>query len=213
MLLVLAAAGCGDPEVTAPSPPAVPSEAVVRWLEAVDQGDVTEAAATTVDGSLAMTLALENAMAADQMADLVTNGVPEAMASSYWASFAEGFEDFAGRPLSTLSVGAHTEFDSEGSTYAAVTVTGRADSEALVFTRLEDDGGWAVDLVATLSSGFLEVMVRTYEELPNSAAGDTVRAAYRDLIAPSLWATLAAGEADDAFTRDALGLLERIDAD
>jgi hypothetical protein len=109
-------------------------------------------------------------------------------------------------------VGDHTEFASEGSTYAAVTVSGRSDAEAVVFTKLEDDGGWAVDLIATLGAGFLEVMQRTYDELPDTEDGQLVRDAYREVVAPSLWAALAAGAADDDFTRQALGLLEKIDA-
>ena len=211
-LLVPLLAACGDSKEPDPPRSTVPTEAVVRWLEAVESGNTAEAAATTVEGSLAMALALENDMAPAQIADLLATGVPEDMAGSYWASFADGFASFAGRPLSTLRVGAHTEFASEGSSYAAVTVSGRSDAEALVFTKLEDDGGWAVDLIATLSSGFLEVITRTYDELPDTEDGRAVRDAYREVIAPSLWAALAAGEADDDFTRRALGLLERIDA-
>jgi hypothetical protein len=138
--------------------------------------------------------------------------VPEDLADSYWASFADGFVTFSGRPLSTLRVGDYTEFLSEGATYAAVTVTGRSDSEALVFTRLEEGGGWAVDILATLGSGFLEIMTRTYDGLPDTEDGRTVRDAFRDVVAPSLWAALASGDGDDEFTRAALGLLERIGA-
>ena len=208
-LLLLAACGGGDDG--APPPSAVPSEAVVRWLEAVEQGDLAVATATTVDESLAMVLALENGLETGQIADLVTNGIPDEMAGSFWTSFSDGFVQFAGRPLSTLHVGDFTEFASEGSTYAAVTV-GASDADAVVYTKLESDGGWAVDLLATLGSGFLEVMERTYDGLPETEDGRLVREAYRDVVAPSLWATLAAGNGDDDFTRRALGLLERIDA-
>lgn len=208
-ICLLAACGGGE---QGPQPATVPTEAVVRWLEAVESGDAAEVAAITVDDSVAMVLALENGMETAQIAELVTDGVPAEMATSFWTSFATEFLDFAGRPLSTLRVGDYAELDSEGATYAAVTVTGRSDATATVFTRLEADGGWAVDLVATLGSGFLEVMSRTYDALPDTEDGSRVREAYQEVIAPSLWATLAVGDSDDDFTRDALGLLERIDA-
>jgi hypothetical protein len=212
LTLCLLVAACGSSNEPGPEPAVVPSEAVVRWLEAVENGDIAEATATTVDGSLAIVLALENGMDAGETADLVDDGVPDEMASSFWNSFAVEFVSFAGRPLSTLRVGEYTEFASEGATYAAVSITGRSDADAVVFTRLEDDGGWAVDLVATLGAGFLEVMERTYDSLPDSDDGGRVRDAYREVVAPSLWAALAAGDSNDDFTRDALGLLERIDA-
>jgi len=63
--------------------------------------------------------------------------------------------------MSTLAVGDYDEFESEGEKYAAVAVTGSADTATLVFTRLGSDGAWEVDLVASLGSGFVGHRCRT----------------------------------------------------
>lgn len=206
--LVGSACGSGEPE---PAAPTVPSQAVVRWFSAVEDGDAAAAGAVVVDGSLALVLALENKLTPAQTAEMISSGVPANVATDYWHSFSEGFSDFAGRPIGTLTVGDYREFESEGRRFAAVTVRGSADTSSVVFARQEDDV-WAVDLVATLGPGFVGPMQRDLENLPADEHGERIRVAYRDVVAPSLWAALAAGVFDDAFSREALSLLESIDA-
>jgi len=210
--IALVAAACSNSEPSQAAAAEVPTEAVARWFEAVENGDVDEAAATTVDGALAIVLALENDMDSSEMSSLVVDGVPEDLAGAYWASFRQEFADFAGRPISTLRVGGYREFEAQGVDYAAVTIIGRSDTEGTVYTRLEDEGGWAVDLLATVGSGFVGVMQRSYESIPEGEEGDAAREAFRELAAPSLWAILASGGADDGFTREAFGFLELIGA-
>lgn len=210
--VALVAVACGGDADTEPAAAAVPSEAVARWFEAVDAGDVRALDAVVIDGSLAFVLALENRFEVAQTAALVDDGVPDDVAATYWESFANGFSEFSGRPVGTLTVGDYREFESEGETFAAVSVRGTTDRGAIVFTRKLEDGTWAVDLVATLSPGFVGLLRRNLEELPQGEDADRVRLAYRTVIAPSIWAALSAGEFDDAFARDALNLLEAIDA-
>jgi hypothetical protein len=212
VILALVAAACGGDAEPESAAAAVPTEAVARWFEAVDAGDVEAVDGVVVDGSLAFVLALENRFEAAQIAALVDGGVPDEVAARYWESFANGFSEFSGRPVGTLTVGDYREFESEGETFAAVSVRGATDRGAIVFTRQLEDGGWAVDLVATLSPGFVSLLRRNLDGLPQGAEGDRVRSAYQTVIAPSIWAALAAGEFDDAFARDALNLLEAIEA-
>lgn len=209
-VIALVGAACGS-DASEPEAPRVPSEAVARWFSAVEDGDAAAAGAVVVDGSLALVLALENKLTPAQTAELIASGVPAGVATDYWHSFSEGFSDFAGRPIGTLTVGDYREFESEGQMFAAVTVRGSGDATSVVFARQESET-WAVDLVATLGPGFVGPMQRDLEMLPADEDGERIRVAYRDVVAPSLWAALAASEFDDAFAREALSLLEDIDS-
>lgn len=192
---------------------AVPSEVVAAWFDAVESGDVDTARASVVDGSLAVVLAVENSLTAEELAGLVADGVPDEVAAAYWASFREGFSAFAGRPMSTLAVGDYDEFESEGEKYAAVAVTGSADTATLVFTRLGSDGAWEVDLVASLGSGFVGHLRETHALLPQDETGTAAREAYREVVAPAMWAAMAAGDFGDDFTRQALALIDEMGAE
>ncbi|MEA2057428.1 MAG: hypothetical protein U9O63_01790 [Actinomycetota bacterium] len=189
---------------------AVPSEVVATWFDAVESGDVDTARASVVDGSLAVVLAVENSLTAEELAGLVADGVPDEVAAAYWASFREGFSAFAGRPMSTLAVGDYDEFESEGEKYAAVAVTGSADTATLVFTRLGSDGAWEVDLVASLGSGFVGHLRETHALLPQDETGTAARDAYREIVVPAMWAAMAAGDFGDDFTRQALALIDEM---
>ena len=158
-------------------------------------------------------LAVENSLTAEELAGLVADGVPDEVAAAYWASFREGFSAFAGRPMSTLAVGDYDEFESEGEKYAAVAVTGSADTATLVFTRLGSDGAWEVDLVASLGSGFVGHLRETHALLPQDETGTAAREAYREVVAPAMWAAMAAGDFGDDFTRQALALIDEMGAE
>ncbi|MFV9673722.1 MAG: hypothetical protein ACNYZH_10895 [Acidimicrobiia bacterium] len=203
LALVLAATACGaseeDPES---SPPAV----VAGWAEAVEVRDFEAATEAVFEPSMVIVLAAENSLPAAETAAMLSDGVTPAVAAAYWSSFRDGFDAFAGRPISTLNVGASEEIEAGDELWAVVTVRAQEDASAPVFTR--DEGGWLVDLVATLAPGFIEPLALYLESLPADPDGDVVRQAYVDVVVPALWAAIEAGGHDDEFTRRALALIE-----
>jgi hypothetical protein len=203
LALVLAATACGaseeDPES---SPPAI----VAGWAEAVEGREFEAATATVFEPSMVIVLAAENNLPAADTAAMLSDGVTPAVAAAYWSSFRDGFDAFAGRPISTLNVGASEEVEAGDVRWAVVTVRAQEEASAPVFTR--DDGTWLVDLVATLASGFIEPLDAYLESLPDDADGDEVRRAYVDVVVPALWAAIEAGGHDDDFARRALALIE-----
>lgn len=203
VVMGLVATACGasdeDPES---SPPAV----VARWAEAVDSREFDAATEAVYEPSMVIVLAAENNLPASETAAMLSEGVTPAVAAAYWSSFRDGFDAFAGRPISTLNVGASEEFEAGDVRWAVVTVRAQEAASAPVFTR--DDAGWMVDLVATLAPGFIEPLDTYLESLPADADGDTVRQAYNEVVVPALWAAIEAGGHDDDFARRALALIE-----
>ena len=205
--LAVVASSCsgeGDPEAFAD-----PATVVASWLETVDSGDVAGAEASSVHGSVALVLALENDLPPDQAVALIEEGIPLDLSATYWSLFRRDFAEFAGRPMSSLTVGDFREFEAEGVRYAAVTVRGGAESEVL--TRWNEERGWGVDLVATLAPGMVGLIRRGYESLPDSDAGRAMRSAYLEVVGPAIWAALTVDSDRDEFAREALALLELID--
>lgn len=207
LALAMAASACGasedDPES---SPPAI----VADWAEAVEVRDFDAATAAVFEPSMILVLAAENDLPASETAFMLENGVTPAVAAAYWSSFRDGFDAFAGRPISTLNVGASEEIEAGDVLWAVVTVRAQEDASAPVFTR--DQGGWLVDLVASLSPGFIEPLAAYLDGLPNDTDGDAVRQAYTDVVAPAMWAAIEAGGHDDDFARRALALIEAVNA-
>lgn len=203
LALVIAVTACGasedDPES---SPPAV----VAGWAEAVDARNFEVATEAVYESSMVIMIAAENNLPASETAAMLADGVTPAVEAAYWSSFRDGFDAFAGRPISTLNVGASEELEAANVSWAVVTVRAQEDASAPVFTR--DDGGWVVDLVATLAPGFIEPLSTYLESLPSDADGDTVRQAYQDVVVPALWAAIEAGGHDDEFARRSLALIE-----
>lgn len=203
LALAMAATACGaseeDPEF---SPPAI----VAGWAEAVERRDFETATAAVFEPSMVIVLAAENNLPAAETATMLSNGITPAVAAAYWSSFRDGFDAFAGRPISTLNVGASEEVDAGDERWAVVTVRAQEDASAPIFTR--DEGGWLVDLVATLAPGFIEPLDSYLASLPDDDDGDLVRLAYVDAVVPALWAAIEAGGHDDDFARRALGLIE-----
>lgn len=201
--LAMAVTACGaseeDPES---SPPAI----VAGWAEAVEARDFEAATSAVFEPSMILVLASENNLPAAETATMLSEGITPAVAAAYWSSFRDGFDAFAGRPISTLNVGASEEVEAGGVRWAVVTVRAQEDATAPVFTR--DDGGWLVDLVATLAPGFIEPLDAYLESLPSDTDGDAVRQAYADVVVPAMWAAIEAGGHDDDFARRALGLIE-----
>ena len=203
LALILAASACSaseeDPES---SPPAI----VAGWAEAVEVRDFDEATAAVFEPSMVLVLAAENNLPASETAALLADGVTPAVAAAYWSSFRDGFDAFAGRPISTLNVGSSEEIEAGDVRWAVVTVRAQEDASAPVFTR--DEGGWLVDLVATLAPGFIEPLAAYLESLPDDTDGDVIRQAYVDVVVPAMWAAIEAGGHGDDFARRALALIE-----
>ncbi|MEN8234774.1 MAG: hypothetical protein ABFR89_07605 [Actinomycetota bacterium] len=206
MLVVLVAAGCGAAEE---DPEASPSAVVAGWAEAVDQKDFAAATAAVYEPSFIIVLAAENGLPASETASMLSDGIGPAVAAAYWTSFREGFDTFAGHPISTLNVGASEKLEVGDVAWAVVPASAQDDASAPVFTRSGD--AWLVDLVATLSSGFVEPLAAYFESLPNDEDGDAVRTAYDEAVVPALWAAIEAGGHGDDFARRALSLIDAAD--
>jgi hypothetical protein len=203
LALAMAVTACGTSE---DSPEASPPAIVAGWAEAVEGRDFDAATAAVFEPSMIIVLAAENNLPASETAAMLSDGVTPAVAAAYWSSFRDGFDAFAGRPISTLNVGSSEEVEAGDVLWAVVTVRAQEDASAPVFTR--DEGGWLVDLVATLAPGFVEPLAVYLESLPDDADGDAIRQAYVDVVVPALWAAIEAGGHDDDFARRALALIE-----
>ena len=211
VVVSLLAAACSSSEPTATGHD-TPERAVVAWFEAIDAGDAVTASESINQDSLALILGIENALAVETTALYLTEGVPVELQVGYWKSFAEGFSDFASRPVSTLTVGQATPFTSEGVEFASVPISGGPASESIVITRMRGDGSWEVDMVASLGDGFAILLLSAYEGLPEGAAADIVRSAYTDTVVPSLWAAMADGSFGEDFARSALMVIDKVDS-
>ncbi len=198
------AAGCSPGGSVIESPPVV----VGDWLVSVGSSEFETATEKTFEPALAIVIAVENDLSTGQTATFLTEGIPASVSAAYWSSFQEGFGAFAGYPLSALDVGGSEEIFTEGVRFAAVEVTDPEDGGGIIFTR--DDPARQIDLVATLASGFVDPLRRTYDLLPGNEEGDIVRVAYRDTVVPAMWAAISSGQYDDDFTRQALALIDAV---
>jgi len=188
-----------------------PERAVVAWFEAIDNRDAEGASGAIHAETLALILGIENGLDAVAIAAYLDDGVPMEIQAPYWASFANGFVEFASRPISTLTVGESERFTSEGLEFASVPVSGGPGSGSVVIVRMGVDGTWKVDLVASLGDGFAQLLAGEYDDLPDTEHGDRVRLAYAETVVPSLWAAMADGTYGDDFTRTALAIIDKVD--
>ena len=200
--LAIALAGCASSDsAVVDTAPVV----VEDWLISVDGSEFAAATERTYEPAMAIVIAVENDLTTAETAAFLTEGIPASVSAAYWTSFQDGFDAFAGYPLSDLAVGDSEEIFSEGVQFAAVGVTDPGDGHGTIFTR--DERARQVDLVATLAPGFVEPLIHTYATLPADADGDVVRAAYEDTVVPAMWAAISSGQYDDEFTRRALALI------
>jgi hypothetical protein len=199
----LVATGCG---ASADDPESSPAAVVAGWAEAVEVRDFDAATDAVYEPSLVIILASENDLPSADTAAMLNDGITPAAAAAYWSSFRDGFDAFAGRPISTLNVGAPSEVEAGGETWAKVPVSVQATASAPSFTRAVD--GWAVDMVATLAPGFVEPLLNYYRALPDDENGATIREAYTTVVVPAMWVAIEAGGHDDEFARRALTLIE-----
>ena len=210
LLIALVAAACS----TSSEPAAYenPERAVVSWFEAIDAGDADAASRAVQEESLALILAIENDLDEATTASYLEDGVPDGVQQGYWDSFAQGFTEFASRPISSLTVGQSTTFTAEGNEFARVPISGGPSAESVVYTRMRDDGSWEVDLIATLGDGFGTLLADLYQGLPADETGDAIRAAYVAVVAPGMWAAITDGVYGEDFNRVGLALVNQIDA-
>jgi hypothetical protein len=203
IMSAVVAAGCGasgdDPETS-------PAAVVASWAEAVEVRDFDAATDAVFDPSLVIVLAAENNLPASDTAEMLNDGITPAAAAAYWSSFRDGFDAFAGRPISTLNVGAPSEIEAGGEMWAKVPVSVQEAASAPAFTR--DADGWAVDMVATLAPGFVEPLLSYLQSTPEDEDGATIRDAYATVVVPAMWVAIEAGDHDDEFARRALVLIE-----
>lgn len=186
-----------------------PAEVVVEeWLASIDGNDFMAATDHTFEPSMALVIAIENQLSAEDTAVMLSDGIPASISASYWSSFRSGFDAFAGFGLTDLGVGAAEPIFSEGVQFAAVTVDDQAEGSGLIFTR--DDTDRQVDLVATLAPGFVDPMMSAYLGLPAGDHGDAVRIAYEENVVPAMWAAISSGRHDDDFNRRALALIDAV---
>lgn len=188
-----------------------PERAVVSWFEAIDAGDAASATASVHDGSLAVILSIENDSDEETTAGYLEDGVPADVQFAYWTSFSEGFTEFASRPISSLTVGQSETFTAEGTEFAKVPISGGPSAGSVVYTRMQEDGSWEVDLIATLGDGFATLLADTYQGLTETEDGDRIRVAYVDVVAPGIWAAITDSSYGDEFNRVALALVGQIE--
>lgn len=208
MLLVLitsalVTAGCG---ASGDDPESSPAAVVAGWAEAVEVRDFDAATASVFEPSLVIVLAAENNLPAADTAAMLNDGLTPAAAAAYWSSFRDGFDAFAGRPISTLNVGASSEIEAGGELWAKVPVSVQETASAPAFTREADS--WEVDMVATLAPGFVEPLLNYYQSLPDDEDGAAIRDAYSTVVVPAMWVAIEAGGHGDEFARRALVLIE-----
>lgn len=203
IMAAVAATGCGASGV---DPEASPAAVVAGWADAVELREFDVATDAVFEPSLVIVLAAENSLPASDTAGMLNDGITPAAAAAYWSSFRDGFDAFAGRPISTLNVGASSEIEAGGEMWAKVPVSVQEAASAPAFTR--DADGWAVDMVATLAPGFVEPLLDYLRSAPDDEDGATIRDAYTTVVVPAMWAAIEAGDHGDEFARRALVLIE-----
>ncbi len=205
---VAASCSSGEPELTGYENP---ERAVVSWFEAIDAGDTAQATRAVDEDTLAIILSIENDLDDATTARFLTEGIPLGTQASYWASFADGFNEFASRTISTITVGEAKEFEAEGMTFARVPISGGPSAQSVVYARMREDGTWQVDMIATLADGFASLLSSNFGRLSNTEDGAVIAGAYTTVVAPGLWAAVSDGQFGDDFNRVALALLGDIE--
>jgi hypothetical protein len=173
--------GASTSTTTSLVPANFPTAAVRVWLEAVDAGDLTEIDRVVDRRTTAVVVALENGFDAEQLAAAATGGLGDDLASQYWRSFRDSFEDFHPGGLQSIEVGEFEEAESDGADFAFVDITG-TEGATRVVTRLASNGQWQVDLVGTLA----EALGLQFAALPDLDGSDEAREVLYDVISGSV---------------------------
>lgn len=143
---------------------ASPTDAVTLWLDALTIERFDLADQVVVADQFVLLVAVES-YSVDVYRDLLDNGVSPAVSRNFWASFVSGLRGFTGATITEVAVEAERRFAAYGSDYAEVGLTSPLGSASVV-TRLESDGRWYVDLLATFGPGFAPLFNLWLERLP-----------------------------------------------
>lgn len=191
---VLTACSGGTATTTTTAPARVgagsPTEAVQRWIDGLVAGDATAVANLVADDQLAVLVAVDNQLTGAATAQLVRAGITDDVRRGYWASFAEGFSEFAGAPLSDLAIGAVEQFSVAEGEFAAVEVafTTRIGSTEIIAARAAD-GSWLIDVLATIGPSLVRPLRSILVDLPSGEDGLIVKGLLQSAL-PSLLAAL-----------------------
>jgi hypothetical protein len=203
VMLATVLAACGGPPASTTTVLDVEAPPVVvrEWLAglaAADYGAVTE---RVEPRGAALLVGLENGYTIEQIASLMQTGWSDALSASYWASFGADFGAFSEVALADLSVGAGDDIDVGEVRYAAVAVSA-GDATSFVVARADGDGGWLVDLVATIGPVFVTAMRDTAAMLGDDLSSEVVRATFDEIVIPALTAAASANPQDHTLPGD-----------
>lgn len=210
MLLLSLLAACGDngsASTTALPTTAAgetsPAAAAEAWFVAVGEGRATDATRLVVADQLAILVAIENGLGADELSALLADAVPAAAQRQYWESFAASFAEFAGDAIENLQAGEVDEFPVDGRRFAVVRVGLAPGAGSTGFVVAENDGRWWVDLLATLAPALGGRLRSLATGLAAEVEGDVISAALAGQV-PSLRAAVEQPQpdADDTVLRE-----------
>ena len=195
LLVVVLLAGCqpsAQPTSTTQASSggaASPASALRTLLTSVQNGDAESASTVTIDGQVALLIALDGATASEARR-LIEEGVPEQSRSLFWTSFRDTYVSNFDEDVSEMLVAEGDRVTVDLVPFALVDVALRKTSgQARWITRTDENGRWRVDLFATFASTFAQPLRLWLVTLPDDADSAVVRhaiAAQR----PSLLAAL-----------------------
>ena len=194
LLILLAACTNGEPAETVPLERPEPVEVVARWLQAVDEVDVSVLEALVEPVGLAVLAGAENRVRSAEMAGLIETGVTGELAGGYWQSFRDDFEAFRNIDIGSIVVGDERPVASNPD-HVAVTISTPEQSSVVVLQN-NDPIGWQIDMVATVGPG-LASQLRTYlESALDGEFLEAIAGAYRVAVVPGLDAAIALNAED-----------------
>jgi len=187
--VALALAACDGP-VTEASPraevtatlevSATPEEAVRRLLAALDEGRFDTAAGLVPAGQWSLVALAEGAELGD-VADVYASGGLE-VGTNFWAGFTSGVSDTLGAGPGALRIGEVRRFGAGGRSFAEVSVYQANDASFRRIVTIEEDGGWAVDVVASFAEALVPRLAQEADKVLSTAGRDasTVLEALRE---------------------------------
>ena len=207
LLVGLIACTASDPVATQPEAgrgAETPEDAVADLVEFLNTPDFTAASGLVVPGQAAVASLVEGATFAE-VADAVEGG-DAAVASNFWAGFAQGAGGFLGGLVTT---GNGPIIKEGGLEFHTVEVTLDDGSNRQMLTR--DVDGFRVDLFASFGGGLADKMIPPVERLINSQTDDAaIIVPVLKTIVPSLLVAANQPNMTPRAVQDILRLVELI---